>query len=231
MGRELQKKKRRSGRQPVRRRPSEKAQKKILNNPLIRENWNKKETLAQNYRRLGLVSKLNKRAGGIQRLGTDAEKVNGEPNPFAIKPGTTRATVTQKLDEVVLERDEETGELVVKDDGSAKLNPLNDPLFGIDDQDEKDWVTVMGHIGKEKDGVVKTGMTEALEDLARSGTKKKPRHQSEREEDWLQALVDKHGQDYEAMFRDRQLNIMQQSQGDLKKRVKKWLTKRKSDGD
>jgi nucleolar protein 16 len=228
MGRELQKKKRRSGKQPVRRPASAQIQKKILHNPLLRANWNKKETLSQNYRRLGLVSKLNNRAGGIQRLGTESERVDGEPNPFAIKPGTTRQVKGGKgLEEVALTRDE-NGDIVLPDDG-ARSNPLNDPLNGLEEQEEKDWVTVMGHIGSEKKGVVRTGMTEALEDLARNGAKKKPRHQSGREEEWLEALVEKHGDDYAAMFRDKQLNIMQQSQGDLKKRVKKYLAKQEND--
>ncbi|KAM3543874.1 hypothetical protein ARSEF1564_003211 [Beauveria bassiana] len=66
MGRELQKKKRRAGRKPVRQ--SNKT-KKILNprgNNIIAENWDKKATLSQNYRRLGLVSRLRAPTGGVE---------------------------------------------------------------------------------------------------------------------------------------------------------------------
>ncbi|OAQ95767.1 hypothetical protein LLEC1_00378 [Akanthomyces lecanii] len=69
MGRELQKKKRRSGRQPIRQ--SNKT-KKILNprgNNIIADNWDKKSTLSQNYRRLGLVSRLRAPTGGHEEWG------------------------------------------------------------------------------------------------------------------------------------------------------------------
>ena len=61
MGRELQKKKNRSGINKVRLKP--KSKKKILTNPIIAENWDKSQSLAQNYRRLGLTAKLNKNTG------------------------------------------------------------------------------------------------------------------------------------------------------------------------
>lgn len=231
MGRELQKRKRRSGAQPVRRPPRK--DKKILSNPYIRENWNKNETLSQNYRRLGLVAKLNKRAGGVQKLGKDADKKTPK-NPFAILPGTTHGAVSNNaVEEVKLVRDEETGELGVVG-GNARDNPLDDPLNDLED-DEDDgvqasgsWITTLGHVGSEKDGVARTAVTDALEEMARDGRKKPPRHQSTREEEWIEKLVEKHGDDYESMFRDRKLNIMQQSVGDIKKRVKMWAAKRKA---
>jgi nucleolar protein 16 len=50
--------------------------------------------------------------------------------------------------------------------------------------------------------------------------------QSRREEEWIEALVEKYGDDYGKMFRDRKLNIWQQSEGDIKKRVKVWRSRR-----
>lgn len=48
------------------------------------------------------------------------------------------------------------------------------------------------------------------------------REQSEAEQDWVRDLVEKHGDDYEAMKWDKKLNIYQQSVGDIRKRVLKW---------
>ncbi|KAB8338910.1 hypothetical protein FH972_021852 [Carpinus fangiana] len=65
MGRELQKRKNRSSVSKVRQKP--KSKKKIFNNPIIAANWDQKQTLSQNYRRLGLATKLNAPSGGIER--------------------------------------------------------------------------------------------------------------------------------------------------------------------
>ncbi len=60
-----------------------------------------------------------------------------------------------------------------------------------------------------------------MELVAQSGITK-PRVQSEREQDWISRLVAKHGDDIDAMFWDKKLNIYQQSKGDLKRRIFKW---------
>jgi nucleolar protein 16 len=61
-----------------------------------------------------------------------------------------------------------------------------------------------------------------LEEAARNGVRKAPRKQSEREAEWLERLVSQYGEDYGRMARDRKLNPMQQTEADIKKRVKKW---------
>ncbi|GAO50647.1 hypothetical protein SAICODRAFT_26486 [Saitoella complicata NRRL Y-17804] len=67
----------------------------------------------------------------------------------------------------------------------------------------------------------KTEVVKQLEEQA-SKAVKATRVVSENEEKWLQALVDKHGDDYEAMFRDRKLNTMQNSAGQIKRKIKVW---------
>lgn len=52
--------------------------------------------------------------------------------------------------------------------------------------------------------------------------KHRPRQQSQREEAWIAALVDKYGDDIPAMVKDRKLNPMQQTAGDIGRRIKKW---------
>jgi len=223
MGRELQKRKRRSGAQPVRRKPASKKQ--ILSNPIIAANWNSKVTLAKNYRNLGLVSKLNKRAGGVEkRTEEDVELTEKAEHPFAILPGTTH---TQKaIVEVQLELDPETGKLRAPDIGlSGDANPLNDPLNRLDSDDEFDGPAQAGSLGFVQEKGTGTGITRELEKIASMGVRKRPRQQSEREEEWVERLVQKHGSDFAAMFKDRKLNPMQQSQGDIKRRITKWQSK------
>lgn len=232
MGRELQKKKGRSGAQKVQR--HHKSKKLALQNPIIAANWDKKKTLSQNYKALGLTRKLNKATGGVEKLsrGADAEPLSEEEDSLAIEGLKKKPKVPNvDLPEVRIERDPETGAIlrVIEDEAvsAVKANPLNDPLNDIDmdSADEKemqDWLT-LGRVPEPsgKKGQ-KTAVVSALEAVAAGGVRKAPRLQSDREKDWIERLVEKHGDDYEAMFRDRKLNIMQQSVGDLKRRVQKW---------
>lgn len=59
-------------------------------------------------------------------------------------------------------------------------------------------------------------------------SKKRPRHQSTREEEWISSLVEKHGDNIRAMVRDKKLNPMQQTEGDIGRRLKKWKAKQEA---
>ncbi|KAM0738254.1 hypothetical protein ACQRIT_007446 [Beauveria bassiana] len=242
MGRELQKKKRRAGRKPVRQ--SNKT-KKILNprgNNIIAENWDKKATLSQNYRRLGLVSRLRAPTGGVEspldkssiaalRAAHSAADV-ASSSPFAIER-TEKAIIS----EVKVERDA-SGKIirVIRPGGE---NPLNDPLRPLEnDSDEEGVVTELddGSYKKNKkrreeheewggihDGEDE-GMTDVVRELVeqvRNPAPKRPRHLSDREAEWLEKLIAKHGDDTRAMARDAKLNPMQQTAADIARRLKK----------
>lgn len=101
-------------------------------------------------------------------------------------------------------------------------NPLNDPLCVFDDSDDGGKIRYFG-VGKRK-GESRGGIVHELEAAARAegGGKKKPRMPSRREVEWIERLVRRWGDDFDAMVRDRRLNPGQQSAGDLRKRVKRW---------
>ncbi|KAK7540218.1 nucleolar protein 16 [Phyllosticta citricarpa] len=223
MGRELQKRKNRSSIAKKRQKP--KSKKKILSNPIIAANWNQNETLTQNYRRLGLSTKLNRVTGGTERT---AKTDNPGTAPLAVN--SKAAAAAPQTEEARIERDPETGEVRIVDDGSkkARANPLNDPLNDLDsDDDEEEWHGISGEqhsLPAKTKGESSGGNTviAQLEAVAASGERKAPRKQSEREQEWVARLVAKYGDDYARMSRDTKLNPMQQSEGDIKRRVTRW---------
>lgn len=66
------------------------------------------------------------------------------------------------------------------------------------------------------------GIVRELEEQAKMEAEKKPRKQSQREQEWIQRLVQAHGDNFVKMSRDRKLNPMQQTAADIGRRVAKW---------
>lgn len=170
---------------------------------LIRD---KKQTLAQNYKRLGLVSRLNKRSGGIEKSLSSITTTVSRPAASNIKlaPGEAR-----------IERDED-GNVVNIVYGKTAEETLNDG-----DEEEEEY--------EDEDESRSTDIVKALEEQA-SFVAKIERSQSEREKEWVEILVQKYGHDYSKMVWDRKLNPYQQTEGDIKRRVAKWeKTQKKQD--
>lgn len=172
---------------------------------------NKKETLSQNYRRLGLLARLKAPTGGTEKkLGATTTRIS--PNdPFAIT-SIENAIVS----EARVERDEDGN--IVRILGSARDNPLKDPLNELDsDNEEAEKEEEWGGIDDED----ATDIVKGLIAESRAPVEKKPRYQSGREREWLEALVEKHGDNTLAMAKDRKLNPMQQTAADIAKRIRK----------
>ena len=136
---------------------------------------------------------------------------------------SSRAPKTLGTEEVKVQRDPKTGAILSVQDSSKKLrekaNPLNDPLNSDDDVDED--VAQENEASGGRGG----GIVGELEEAARHEKKKRPRQQSGREREWCERLVRRWGDDWGGMSRDRRLNPMQQSEGDLKRRVELWKRK------
>ena len=222
MGRELQKRKSRSSTSKVTRKP--KSKKKILSNHIIAANWDKSQTLAQNYKRLGLTEKLNNRTGGVERKAGE-ERVE---DPLSIEGKQRKAREVIEVREAKIVRDEETGAiLTVLDEGrGVRPNPLNDALIEFDSESEEGGEGVDQHrgVGPAVGAATqaKTDVVERLQDEASRPAPKYQRKQTEGEVAFIEELVRKHGEDFGAMARDMKVNYMQRSEGDLRKRVKKW---------
>ena len=124
-------------------------------------------------------------------------------------------------------RDPKSGAIIsvehTESEKRARENPLDDPLNDIEASDEDE-------VGQEtrRNG---QGIVADLEESAKYGKKKRPRMQSQREREWVERLVDRWGDDWVGMVRDRKLNPQQQSEGDLKRRVGLWkATRRRGEG-
>lgn len=235
MGRELQKKKNRSGLQKVRQKP--KTKKRLLQHPIIAANWDKSQTLEQNYKRLGLTVKLNKHTGGVEKKAEDVRRAREEAEGPAdarrkndmLAIATARRPEKLDVQEARIERDPETGKILrVIEPGRAKANPLNDPLAELDSESEAEGMEGFNQHASNSastatDASSGTEVVQKLEQEARKPTAKHKVKQSGNERAFIAELVEKHGDDYAAMARDMKVNYMQRSEGDLKRRVKKWV--------
>lgn len=192
-----------------------------------RPSRNQKETLSQNYRRLGLTARLNHATGGVEKtvrsLGLNdpnSSRADAAANSTADKLNiVSQKPIAADVEEIEVERDPETGAILrVTREENVHDNPLNDPLNELDESEGEEWNGFSMVPAEKSDNPV----IRQLEEVARNGQRKAPRSQSQREAEWIERLVAKHGEDYGRMSRDMKLNPMQQTAADIKKRVKKW---------
>lgn len=193
---------------------------------------NQKETLSQNYRRLGLTARLNHATGGTEKtialLGlNDAKSSRADTAVGSTADALNIVSKAKKpeniaTEEVEVERDPETGAILrVTGTLEKKDNPLNDPLVEIENDEEMEW-NGFAMVPELREGEAENPVIRELEEAALNGAKKAPRGQSQREQEWVERLVAKYGDDYTKMARDRKLNPMQQTAADIRKRVTKW---------
>lgn len=232
-----QKRKLRSSTPKARRKP--KSKKRILANPIIAANWEKSQTLAQNYRRLGLTARLNKCTGGVEKTGKDIDRLREEEenggggkkeDGLRISGGSRKGAEKMEVEEARIERDGETGRILRvldRPEDYSRPNPLRDLLNEMDSGSEgvrdEEMFDQHGRDFQHPDShAAKTAVVKKLEQEAQRPEKKYTRKQSEGERAFIEALVKKYGDDYGRMARDMKINYMQRSAGDLKRRVKKW---------
>lgn len=239
MGRERQKRKNRSSVSKVRQRS--KSKKQVFNNAVIAANWDKNQTMSQNYSRLGLTVKLNKQSGGVENTKTQPNPVEGDSlrRTAGVDGLTIKSSHNQHnldLEELKVERDPKTGRItriLSLETASARSNPLNDPLFDLDSASDSDSSPIAApddqHSSRALRGNRPLNSAHAgsdviveLEKRAKLPAAKHKRRQTDNEREFIQDLVRKHGFDYDQMARDIKTNYMQRSAGDLKRRVKKW---------
>lgn len=100
-----------------------------------------------------------------------------------------------------------------------------------DDGDDGGNNNTNGYVRNQRKGGNEGIVLQLERAAAQGGKKSRPRVQSQGEREWIERLVVKWGDDYRAMNRDRRLNPQQQSEGDLRKRVRKWKEGKGGGGD
>ena len=177
-------------------------------------------TVAQNYERLGLSVKLNDAAGGKENVGRDGELK--KKDSLSLSAMTAPTLETLEPQKIQVERDPATGRILRiirpaseedEKENRRRANPLNDPL------NEVEMANAHRSEAIPSSGVVAQLEAEAAEEADRLARTRKPRRQSEREQEWIARLVEKHGDNVMAMVRDRRLNPMQQTEGDVRRRL------------
>ena len=124
------------------------------------------------------------------------------------------------MSEVKVTRDPKTGAILSVQRETRREreeNPLGDPLNELSGSEEEEDEVETKRVGEGGGGVVSE-----LEEQAKYSKPKRPRTQSQREKEWIERLVERWGDDWGGMFRDRKLNPLQQSVGDLRRRVGIW---------
>ncbi|SCU91398.1 LAMI_0E05754g1_1 [Lachancea mirantina] len=200
-------------------------------NPIIAENWDYSLTLAQNYKKLGLAAKLQTSAGGDE---ADMSKVvKKEPLVKSYfsdsddddddKLGDSRELSNEETDENAFDANYiPEGEARIKrDENGNVIEVVHGKMKGTRPEEA-------GDHGK-KDTGEKTEVVKLLENYASQPRVRQERKLSSREDEWLLRLYKKHGDNYKKMFFDQKLNVYQQTEGDIRKRILKWKAKNNID--
>lgn len=179
--------------------------------PLVGSMWDKKQTLAQNYARLGLCVNLNGSAGGSGLEAKEAilnrERINMLKDNVEFRaiyePAADSVSKDDNVESQVFDRIEPD---IAVDDFAVKIGEKVDPslALGMTEDARKLEHMFLTQISNEKKLVRKSS---EQEQIIFSLLKKKYIHINER-----------HGDDYASMARDIKLNKYQLTAGQLKKR-------------
>ncbi|KAJ2358218.1 Nucleolar protein 16 [Coemansia erecta] len=200
------KKLRNPGMKTTRRRAEKQRKKKFTGHPLLRELWDPKLTMSENYNKLGLASRLNGSTGGTVHNVIPAHQPDADPSP-ELTEKELKKRIPQGYG--IIERDEEGNvvNVIIADEPQ-------DPL----DSDYEPDVTVA-----KKEGA------QLLEKFAMEHEERREKWMSVGERRKLQLFIDKHGQDYKAMFWDHAMNTQQLTKRQLQNKIEKYLAEKEKE--
>lgn len=208
---------------------SRRAQKLMRKMPVIRgpkalqDAWDKSKTVHQNYAALGLQFALTPtQSGGAERTLISSK---GSAGTGTATLGAGLSTIPRGFGRII--RDE-FGNVVRIDLPEAEETQDCEENTGLPeaDVDEKtmdNWVGCLNKIQEDARGLSSSSAQETLPELEKLSASGRvvPRHSSCGERSYLARLIQKYGDNYEGMTRDRRLNPEQKTVGELKRAVTK----------
>ncbi|KAJ2780845.1 Nucleolar protein 16 [Coemansia javaensis] len=196
----------------TRRRANKARTKRFAGHPLLREHWDSSLTVSENYRRLGLVSRLNGVSGGTATDITAAKGEGAAPAPAPLE-GMSEEEIKRAIPRGYgyIERDADGNVVrVVVPDEDAGGDPL-DSDYEIAPEEAK------------KEGA------RLLEQYAAEHESRREKWMSIGERQKLQAFIDAHGADYNAMFWDKDLNRQQLTARQIQKKIERYLVEKEAE--
>lgn len=201
----------------------------IKGSHIIAENWDYSLTLAQNYKKLGLRATMGAPAGGQE---ADLSKVVKK------EPVVKRVLFDEEDEEDEEDGSEEEEDRAEELNSDGEFDPSKIPEGEARIQRDEEGNVIKVIYGKKKafdaeKGIQemkqeievnenKTEVVKKLEAFASRPLVKKERGFSEREDQWLGRLYKKHGENYKNMFFDKKLNVYQQTEHQLRKKLETW---------
>ncbi|KAI1795988.1 ribosome biogenesis protein Nop16 [Ganoderma leucocontextum] len=218
---------------------SQRAKKLLKKQPPIRgpkvlqEAWDPRKTVRQNYETLGLVATLNPTAsGGTERVEVkhaDRKEASAEREASATvsRQGGRTNGVPKGYGKIIRDGEGNIVEVQLGEEGEGEEPVTQEQGVEEEIQDPRGDKVLAGWVGLGSDpakgdaGGKNTRVVHALERLSEAGAGAVPRFTSKGEHATLELLVRKHGDDLEAMARDRKVNVDQRTAGELRRAIRK----------
>jgi len=202
----------------------------------LQDAWDKSKTVHQNYAALGLqLSLVPTQSGGSERIllppngSTGGVPVSGAAKPIEAEFSTTPpiprgfGRIIRDASGNVISVDLPQSEEIQRD---VQKNQL--PEVDVDEKTMNDWVGGLNKMQQNdtdarellSPSARSTNPVAALEKLSASA-RAIPRHSSCGERSYIARLIQKYGDDYKSMARDRRLNPEQKTAGELRRAVGK----------
>ncbi|TDL27285.1 hypothetical protein BD410DRAFT_762039 [Rickenella mellea] len=182
----------------------------------LQDAWDKKKTVRQNFAALGLAHTLNPHDSGGNEQRHEASGRNPDANVEHRKANShERSGVRHGFGRIM--RDENGNVVGVELGEETEAQGLMEDDASEVDESASGWLLDVRRGERERGESV----VQALEDASALGRGRSKRSSSVAEVAYLQRLADAHGDDIDAMARDRKRNVQQYTAGQLRRAIEK----------